>query len=55
MWPISALFKYLNEFDEGDFQSKSVTDAEWEIFLWQQKKTAILLMLFGFLRPGELA
>jgi hypothetical protein len=52
--PISDLFKYLKEFDEGDFKSKSITYAEWEIFLWQQKKTAILVMLFGFLRPGEL-
>jgi hypothetical protein len=53
MWSVSDLFKYIKEFDEGVFQSKS--DPEWEIFLWQQKKTAILVMLFGFLRPGELA
>jgi hypothetical protein len=53
MWPISDLFKYIKEFDEGIFQSSK--DPEWEIFLWQQKKTAILIMMFGFLRPGELA
>jgi hypothetical protein len=53
MWPIGDLFKYLKEFDENTLQSKP--DPEWEIFLWQQKKTAILVMLFGFLRAGELA
>jgi hypothetical protein len=37
----------------GIFQTR--VDPEWETFLWQQKKTAILVMLFGFLRPGELA
>jgi hypothetical protein len=55
MWPISDLFKYIKEFDEGVFQEKSVTDPEWEIFLWQQRKTAVLVIMFGFLRPGELA
>jgi hypothetical protein len=53
MWPISDLFKYLKEFDEGIFQKRN--DSEWEVFLWQQKKTAILVMMFGFLRPSELA
>jgi hypothetical protein len=53
IWPISELFKYLKEFDVGIFQTRP--DPEWETFLWQQKKTAILVMLFGFLRPRELA
>jgi hypothetical protein len=52
MWSVGDLFKYFKEFDEGVFQSSS--DPEWEIFLWQQRKTAVLIMLFGFLRPGEL-